>query len=280
MTNLMLRIAVVLAMLCASAAAAPDAAAIKKASAHFKLGQEFFKSRQWDRAIVEYQAALDLTGEPLLVFNIALAHDRAGRAEEALAGFQRYLDLASDGPVADEAREDVTRLVPIVDKLHADRAAEEARKAKLADQARTDAARQADAAKQAEAEKVRRIELAGRADAVARHGRIQRWEGIAIASAGVILAGIGVKFGLDARSIADELGHHQGAWTDADIARDGEGSSAGKKSVVLTGLGAAAIAFGGVLYVIGRGSDRRAEQMRLGVAPTPHGGSVSLSFGF
>ena len=61
----MIRLALALA-LCSSLASAqpkkPDAVAIKKANGHFKLGQEFFKSGQWDRAIAEYQAALDLTG--------------------------------------------------------------------------------------------------------------------------------------------------------------------------------------------------------------------------
>lgn len=114
------------------AGAEPDPATRAKASAHFKQGQAFFNRGDFDRALAEYQAAFDLSKEPLLIFNIALCHDRAQRPEEALAAFRRYLELAPEGAVGDEAREDVARLTPIVEKIAADRAAEEARKREAA----------------------------------------------------------------------------------------------------------------------------------------------------
>jgi tetratricopeptide (TPR) repeat protein len=120
-------------------AAEPDADGRAKAAARFKQGRAFFQLGDYDRALAEYQAALDLTAEPLLVFNIALCHDRANRPEQALQAFRRFLELAPDGAVADEAREDVARLVPIVDKLAADRAAEEA--GRRAEAAKRDAPR-------------------------------------------------------------------------------------------------------------------------------------------
>lgn len=110
----------------ARADAAADTRA--KAAAHFKQGQAFFQHADYDRALAEYQAAYELSAEPLLVFNIALCHDRAQRPEPALQAFQRYLELAPNGAVADEARDDVARLAPIVDRLAAERAAEAARR--------------------------------------------------------------------------------------------------------------------------------------------------------
>jgi len=110
------------------AGAKPDADGRAKAAAHFKQGQAFFQREDYDHALAEYQAAFDLSAEPLLVFNIALCHDRSNRPEQALEGFRHYLASAPNGPVADEAREDVARLVPIVDKITADRAAAEARR--------------------------------------------------------------------------------------------------------------------------------------------------------
>jgi len=94
-----------------------------KAAAHVKQGQAFFQRGDFDRALAEYQAAFEQSAEPLLVFNIALCHDRANRPEQALVAFRRYLELAPDGAVSDEAREDVARLAPIVDNLTAERAA-------------------------------------------------------------------------------------------------------------------------------------------------------------
>jgi tetratricopeptide (TPR) repeat protein len=110
------------------AGAQRDPANREKAAAHFRQGQAFFQAQDYDRALAEYQAAFDLSGEPLLIFNIALCHDRANRPEQALQDFRRYLEHMSTGPVADEAREDVARLVPIVDKIVADRKTDEARR--------------------------------------------------------------------------------------------------------------------------------------------------------
>ena len=112
----------------APAAAEPDADSRAKAAERFKQGRAFFERGDYDHALAEYQAALDLSAEPLLIFNIALCHDRANQPELALQSFRRYLELAPTGAVADEAREDIARLVPIVDKIVADRAAEEARR--------------------------------------------------------------------------------------------------------------------------------------------------------
>jgi len=110
----------------APARAQPAADERARAAAHFKQGQAFFQNGDFDRAIAEYQAAYELSKEPLLIFNIALCHDRSKRPEPALAAFRRYLELSPEGDVADEAREDVARLAPIVDKLKADREAQRA----------------------------------------------------------------------------------------------------------------------------------------------------------
>lgn len=254
----------------------PDAAAIKKANGHFKLGQEFFKSGQWDRAITEYQQALDLTGEPLMIFNIALAHDRAGRAEPALEGYLKYLDANPDGAIADEARGYVAKLSPVVDKVKQERAAEDARKAEAA------AAKlaQEDAAKQAlrEAERAKAAQLARdrQADAIEHRGMGYRMGGLVGIGVGALVAGFGIKKGLDARDISDELSNHEGAWTDEQIARDDAGRSANTKMIVFTSIGAAVAITGGVLYVFGRGARARADKLRVGVSPT--GASVAIRF--
>lgn len=97
-----------------------------KAASHFKLGQTYYKSGDYDRAITEYKAAFELSKEPSLIFNIGLCHERSQRPEEALQAFRLYLDLAPNGDVADEARDEVARLTPIVDRRAADRAAAQA----------------------------------------------------------------------------------------------------------------------------------------------------------
>jgi tetratricopeptide (TPR) repeat protein len=142
----------------ASAQADPDARA--QAAAHVRQGQAFFQRDDFDRALAEFQTAFDLSAEPLLIFNIALCHDRAYRPEQALQAFQRYLELAPSGSVADEARSDVARLTPIVEQRAAARAAETQRQ-------RTDANRRADADRRANADR-RRVEAAHRRTWLAR----------------------------------------------------------------------------------------------------------------
>jgi tetratricopeptide (TPR) repeat protein len=110
----------------AQPAGADPAADRAKAAAAFKQGQAYFQRGDYDRAIPEYETAFELSKEPSLVFNIALCHNRSNRPEQALAAYKRYLELAPDGNVADEAREEVARLTPIVEKLQADRAAQRA----------------------------------------------------------------------------------------------------------------------------------------------------------
>jgi len=141
----------VLGLRAAPVDAQPDRAARQKAAAHFKQGQAFFQVGDYDHALVEYQAALDLSAEPSLVFNIALCHDRANRPEQALDAFRHFLELAPDSAVADEAREDIARLTPIVEKIRTDRT-ERTERTERAEQARLRAeqARRTDAARRIE----------------------------------------------------------------------------------------------------------------------------------
>jgi len=258
----------------------PDAAALKKANNHFKLGQEFFKSGQWDRAIAEYQAALDLTGEPLMIFNIGLAHDRANRPEEALANYLKYLELGPDGPIADEARGYVAKLTPIVDKRRKAREAAEAKKAEADRKRQEEEARKAAAARKVQEAHEANVERDERARTIERHGKIQTIAGLVFGVAGAGVVAYGVKRGLDAQSISDELSNHEGAWTDAQIARDAEGKSANRQMFIFTAAGAGAVITGAVLFVIGRGAHGRAERSRVEATPLPGGGSASVAWRF
>jgi|SRR5689334_16457664 len=116
-----LALALALGALGASPAAADASEDRGKAAAAFKQGQAYFQRGDFDRAIPEYQLAFDLSKEPSLIFNIALCHTRANRPEEALKFYKRYLEIAPDGDVSDEAREEVARLTPVVEQLAADR---------------------------------------------------------------------------------------------------------------------------------------------------------------
>src|SRR5262245_54510750 len=87
-------VALVLIARAATATANPrelDEETRARASAHVKLASEFLDARQWDKAIAEFQLALDMTQEPAMIFNIALVHSRAGHHEAAFSAYQHYL---------------------------------------------------------------------------------------------------------------------------------------------------------------------------------------------
>lgn len=247
------------------------------AASHFKQGQLYFKGGDWDRAIAEYAAAYQLSPEPLLLFNIALCDDRAERPEKALAGYQHYLELTPEGPVADEAREDVVRLTPIVEKLRAGAAAAEAQRLeaeqRAAEAKQLEEQRQASSAA-ARAEHERRV---ARGDRIADRARLERWGAIAAAGVGVIALGFGIHESLVARDDGNAITSHTGAWTNAVLAQQGDGASAQTRMVVFTATGGVFVLGGAALYWLGSRDQRRAEQLRVDVQAAPNGGSVSLA---
>lgn len=182
-----LAVLAVLAGQAAPARAEPDPATRSQAAAHFRQGQAYFQHEDYDRAIAEYQAAFDLSAEPSLIFNIGLCYDRTDRPAQALEAFQRYLQLAPEGSVGDEARGDVARLTPIVEKIAADRAAQSE-----AARQRQDTARRQDA--------VRR-EQEARSDAVAHRVRVSRY----VLIAGAAIAATGATFHVIASRTRDQL---------------------------------------------------------------------------
>jgi tetratricopeptide (TPR) repeat protein len=93
------------ALLPAQLAAQPAKRRQAEARRQYQRGAALFKQGKHDAAIAAYQAAYDLAPRPALLFNIARAHHEAGRREEALEHYRRYLEAEPGGAVAAEARE-------------------------------------------------------------------------------------------------------------------------------------------------------------------------------
>ena len=60
-------------------------------------------AKNYDKAIELYQKAFDLTGHPLMLFNMAQAHRLAGRLDKALELYDRYLQRDPNGAEAPAA---------------------------------------------------------------------------------------------------------------------------------------------------------------------------------
>jgi hypothetical protein len=236
-----------------------DDAKKTEAIAHFRQGEEYFKSAQWEAAIKEYRAAYELTGEPLMIFDIALANEKAGNAEPAYDGYEQYLREVNLGSAADEARAGKARLQRTVDRIKSERAEHE----------RVEAAAAAEAARhEAERREAARAHAVIAAREHDHRARNYTFGALGAVALGAISIGMGVKFGLDARAASRDVDGHTGPWTDALIARDRAGHDANSKMLVFAGGGAALIATGGVLYWFARREHGRAEQLRVAATPS------------
>ncbi len=61
---------------------------------HFKAGMALISEKQYDEAIAELQQAYAIKPHPNVLFNIARAHESAGRLNEAIQFYQQYLETA------------------------------------------------------------------------------------------------------------------------------------------------------------------------------------------
>jgi iron complex outermembrane receptor protein len=83
-----------------------------EARRHFKTGMFLIGEGKYDEAIAELLEAYAIKPHPNVLFNVARAHEAAGRPAEALAFYRRYLD--ANPPDAAGVRETVAKLEPLV----------------------------------------------------------------------------------------------------------------------------------------------------------------------
>src|SRR5215213_8836484 len=85
----------------ASPAPAVSPAKRKAAKAYVDAGLAAQEQRDFDGAVQLYQKAYDLVPHPALLFNMGQAHRLAGRRDDALDMYRRYLAEVPTGDLAD-----------------------------------------------------------------------------------------------------------------------------------------------------------------------------------
>src|SRR5262249_31478490 len=75
-----------------------------KAREHFQRGSRAFALGRFDEAVKEYEAAYELRGDPVFLYNIAQAHRLNHNAEKALFFYKSYLARAPSAPNADDVK--------------------------------------------------------------------------------------------------------------------------------------------------------------------------------
>jgi tetratricopeptide (TPR) repeat protein len=243
----------------------PSQKEIDEARKHFQRAEAAKARGEYQTAAVEYLAAYELFQEPAFFYNTAEVYRLAGDEKNALVYYTKYLELAPDGKAAASARIAADQLRrAIAAQEDAARIAEEARRKAEAD-ARRNAENEAKAradqdAKAAAARKPERVH------AQEDTGRSTRIAGLVTGGIGAAAVGIGVVFGVRAH----ELGSETAGWDNYDRKRDEQGRADQRNMIIFTGVGAAALVAGGVLYYLGHrsGSADRAISVSATVGPS------------
>lgn len=93
--------------------AAPSDATLARAKALYAAGLADFDAGRFAQAEAEFQAGYVLQPRPLFLFNAAQAARRAGRPDEALALYQKFVRLDPNAPERGEADRHIAELEPL-----------------------------------------------------------------------------------------------------------------------------------------------------------------------
>lgn len=223
----------------AQPAGSPAPAAQALAEKRFRAAEALYKRGEYLAAAAEYQAAYDLSGLAGLLYNVAQSYRLAGEAEKAAASYRLFLERAPDHQLAEVAarREPEPEPEPPVAPASAP-------------------------------------QVTAKAPPPAARGRGLRIAGLVSAGVGLVALGAAVHYGIQARQASDAISENQEGWTRGLLDRYDQGESAETRMIVLSGVGGAALAAGGVLYWLGWRAGR-AES--IAVAPTAGGAALSLA---
>lgn len=100
----------------------PTAAKLAEARLHFQQGVALFKEQNFDAALAEFLGAYGISGEPIVLYNMALTFKALFRYSEAMDILERYLaeSGAHGHPVAKERRAEVESIIAEMRSLLAD----------------------------------------------------------------------------------------------------------------------------------------------------------------
>lgn len=273
LTSLLLAVVVVAP---AEARGQDAASAETRARALSQQGMRAYAVGRYDRAIEMLEQAYALHPVPGFLFNLAQAYRKKGDCERSYHLYDRYLSLAKKV----RHRSAIAALRAEMDACRRSSAAERTR-----DQA-TERELAAAERERAAAER-ERVALARARDAPpgvadeseGRPGR-RNWIGIGALSAGVAFAGAGAVFALDARAAEGDVNdafESGGVWTEELASTERRGKRSGALAGVFAAVGAAGVATGAVLLILG---DRGEPAPSVAVHAHPAGAGVTWTVDF
>lgn len=90
-----------------------DEAATAAAQPHYQRGMTRFDMADYDGAVLDFDAAYEISGSPSLLFNLGQTHRLRGDRERALHCYRRFLAVVPDAPNRDE----VLAIIATLEKL-------------------------------------------------------------------------------------------------------------------------------------------------------------------
>jgi tetratricopeptide (TPR) repeat protein len=248
---------------------------------HYAKGTRAYDLGLYDEAIAEYMTAYKIKDDPALLFNIGQAHRLAGHPTEALRFYKTYL---SKIPAATNRAEVEAKMLELTRQLEQQKqSAPQAHPAPAAESpaAIAPSTEASPASAPPSAAPIVTPTPAAVAEAAPgetpRSGRALRLGGIASAAGGLALVGTGIVFGVLAKRAGDDLTQLDEQRGIFDPAKEDAGQRNQLLSGVFIGVGAAAVATGVVLYVLGaRGGEPTSQAFVISPSVAPHAAGATL----
>jgi tetratricopeptide (TPR) repeat protein len=235
-----------------------------------------FAAGRYQQAVEKFAELYAQTADPVFLRNIGRCYQKMKRPQEAIDRFNDYLHKATDLSPGERAE-----IEGYIKDMEALRAAQEPPVAATAPTAPAPPApvaeRTPDLTQRQEPTKTARPSPAEAPPAAAvstgapdarTNARAWRVAGIATAGAGAALAGVGLAFGIAARSAGKSVGAQY------DPAADADGKRYEKLQWIGYGVGAAALVTGVLLYV--HGTEKKAGDLHARAAFDGRGGALLL----
>jgi tetratricopeptide (TPR) repeat protein len=239
---------------------------------HYLKGTRAYELGLYDEAIAEYMAAYKAKDDPALLFNLGQAHRLAGHAAEALRFYKTYLSKVPEAVNRADVESRIRELKELVEKQKQAQAELPAVSGASngpavsgpttpgplppATSVPTDVGTGGQAA----------VAVTEAPPDRAQPGQGRKLAGIVVGASGLALVGAGIAFGVLAKQAGDQLTQLDQSGGVFDPSKE----SAGRRDQVLEGVflgvGAAAVATGAILYILGARAGRDAPQA-ITVAP-------------
>lgn len=229
--------------LAASTAQADDPAAARQ---HYNEGTKAFDLGLYDKAVSEYMMAYQAVNDPALLYNLAQAHRLGGHVREALRFYRVYLQRRPNAENRPEVEQKIIELKQAADRLdHAQNGLQPDRPLDAGQPTTTSPTAPPPA-------ETTPVAATATPEPVARPGRTLKIAGLATGAVGVAGLAVGIAFGALAQSASSSLTNTSRNGGFYDPGKYSSGHTDQIVEGVTLGIGAAAVAGGVVLYVLGR----------------------------